>query len=132
TVPGSNYLISLWLDNTTAQIPNEFQVTWNQTVLYDSLNITNPAWTNMQLTVTASTPHDTLQLGFRHDLDYLGLDDVNVTSIAASAPSIIIQPTNETVTLGSNAMFVVTAAGVPTPNYYWWQNGSPITGATNS
>ncbi len=132
TVPGSDYLVSLWLDNPSAGIPNAFQVTWNQTVLYDSLNLTNQAWTNIQLTVTASTPNDILQLAFRHDLDFLGLDDINVTSVAPSRPSIVLQPTNETVTLGSNATFVVTATGVPMPNYYWWQNSAPVTGPTNS
>src|SRR5207249_5383869 len=54
------------------------------------------------------------------------------TSIGPAAPTVIIQPTNQTVTLSSNATLVVVAAGVPMPNYYWSQNGSPIAGGTNS
>ncbi|HWX20906.1 MAG TPA: immunoglobulin domain-containing protein [Candidatus Binatia bacterium] len=132
TIPGSNYLISLWLNNTNGGSPNEFQVTWNQSLLYDATNMPALAWTNIQLTVTASTPNDTLQLGFRQDPNFLGLDDVSVTSIGPAAPSIITQPTNETVTLSSNTAFVVTATGAPMPNYYWWRNGSPIAGGTGS
>src|SRR5439155_1014856 len=133
TVPGSNYLISLWLNNTNGGNPNEFRVAWNQSLLYYATNMTNLAWTNIQVMVTASTTNDTLQLGFRHDPSYLGLDDVSVTSIGPAAPSIITQPTNETVTLGSsNAALVVVATGVPAPNYYWSQNGSPIAGGTNA
>src|SRR5262249_12934760 len=55
TIPGSNYLVSLWLNNTNGGSPNEFRVTWNQSLLYDATNMTNQAWTNIQLTVTAST-----------------------------------------------------------------------------
>jgi hypothetical protein len=55
-----------------------------------------------------------------------------VTSIAPAAPTIIIQPTNVTVTLSSNATFMVVVGGVPMPNYYWSKNGSPIADGTNS
>src|SRR5437867_252386 len=103
TVPGSNYLISLWLNNTNGGSPNEFQVIWNQSLLYRATNMPALAWTNIQLTVAASTSNDTLQLAFQQDPQYLGLDDVSVTSIAPRAPTIITQLTNETVTLTSNA-----------------------------
>jgi hypothetical protein len=133
TIPGSNYLISLWLNNTNGGSPNEFRVSWNDSLLYYATNMTNMAWTNIQLTVTASTTNDTLQLGFRQDPKYLGLDDVSVTSIGAAAPVIITQPTNESVTLGStNVALVVVASGVPMPNYYWSKNGLPIPSGTNS
>jgi hypothetical protein len=133
TIPGSNYLISLWLNNTNGGSPNEFRVSWNQSLLYYATNMTNLAWTNIQVTVTASTTNDTLQLGFRQDPIYFGLDDVSVTTIGAAAPIIIIQPTNQTITLGStNVALVVTATGVPAPNYYWSQNGSPLANGTNS
>src|SRR5437899_2615323 len=77
TVPGSNYLISLWLNNTNGGSPNEFKVTWNQSLLYRATNMPALAWTNIQLTVAASTSNDTLQLAFRQDPQYLGLDDVS-------------------------------------------------------
>src|SRR5215472_15289634 len=38
TIPGSNYLISLWLNNTNGGSPNEFKVTWNQSLLYRATN----------------------------------------------------------------------------------------------
>ena len=132
TIPGSNYLISLWLNNTNGASPNEFKVIWNQALLYRAANMPALAWTNIQLTVTASTSNDTLQLAFQQDPQYLGLDDVSVTSIAPAAPTITTQPTNVTVTLTSNATFRVVAAGVPMPNYYWSKNGSPIAAGTNS
>jgi hypothetical protein len=132
TIPGSNYLISLWLSNANGGSPNEFRVSWNQSLLYYATNMTNLAWTNIQVTVTASTSNDTLQLGFRQDPNYLGLDDVSVTPIGPAAPIIITQPTNETITLSSNAALVVAAIGVPMPNYYWSKNGSPIASGTNS
>jgi len=131
TTPGSNYLISLWLNNTNGGSPNEFRVSWNQFLLYYATNMTNLAWTNIQLSVTAFTTNDTLQLGFRQDPNYLGLDDVSVTPIAAAAPIIITQPTNQAVTLSSNATFVVIATGVPMPKYYWSKNGLPIASGTN-
>jgi hypothetical protein len=55
-----------------------------------------------------------------------------VTSIGPAAPSIITDPTNQTVMLGSNATFVFVATGVPAPIYFWSQIGSPITVGTNS
>src|SRR6516162_8955961 len=81
TIPGSNYLISLWINNTNGGSPNEFQVSWNQSLLYDATNMPAMGWSNIQLKVTASTPNDTLQLGFQQDPYYMGLDDVSVTSI---------------------------------------------------
>src|SRR5438093_12249943 len=133
TIPGSNYLISLWLNNTNGGSPNEFRVSWNQSLLYRATNMPTLRWTNIQVTATASTSNDTLQLGFRQDPQYLGLDDVSVTAIDPAAPTIITQPTNQTVTLGySNAVLVVVATGVPAPNYYWSKNGSPIPTGTNA
>ena len=67
TIPGSNYLISLWLNNTNGASPNEFTVTWNQSLLYRATNMPTLAWTNIQLTVAASTSNDTLRLAFRQD-----------------------------------------------------------------
>jgi len=39
-------------------------------------------------------------------------------------PSIISQPTNQTVVVGSNANFEVTAAGTEPLDYQWWFNGT--------
>ena len=64
TIPGSNYLISLWLNNTNGATPNEFKITWNQSLLYRATNMPSLAWTNIQLTVGASTSNDIFQLAF--------------------------------------------------------------------
>ena len=47
-------------------------------------------------------------------------------------PSITTQPTNQTVLVGSNAIFSVAAAGSPTLTYQWFHGTGSITNATNS
>jgi len=82
TFAGQNYLLSLWLDSpTSGNTPNEFNVTWNGAVIFDQSNIGNIGWTNLQFIVTAASSATTLQLGFRVDPLYLGLDDISVTPI---------------------------------------------------
>jgi sugar lactone lactonase YvrE len=48
-----------------------------------------------------------------------------------SAPRIQTQPQSQTVSMGTNVMFSVTATGVPAPTYQWIKN-APISGATGS
>jgi uncharacterized repeat protein (TIGR03803 family) len=78
TIPGRLYLVSLWLDSPFASTSNEFSVTWNGTVLMDQTNIPAIGWTNIQLLVTATSSTTVLQLGYRNDSTYFGLDDVSV------------------------------------------------------
>ncbi|WP_150107424.1 immunoglobulin domain-containing protein [Pedosphaera parvula] len=47
-------------------------------------------------------------------------------------PSITTQPISQSVTMGSNATFSVTAIGTPAPTFQWWFAGTPIVGATQS
>jgi hypothetical protein len=49
---------------------------------------------------------------------------------SVSPPSIITQPTSETVTVGSSATFSVVASGTAPLSYQWQQNGTAIAGAT--
>jgi hypothetical protein len=51
---------------------------------------------------------------------------------SAGAPSISVQPANQTAALGQSAVFAVTAAGSATLTYQWQENGSVIPGATAS
>lgn len=56
-----------------------------------------------------------------------------VTSAAASLnflPTILTQPTNQTVTAGGPASFYVNATGSPALTYQWRLNGSDLPGAT--
>src|SRR6266436_7940057 len=49
-----------------------------------------------------------------------------------TSPYIIVQPTNETVVVGSTAIFSVTAGGSQSLSYQWNFNGSTIANATSS
>ena len=54
------------------------------------------------------------------------------SAVSAAAPSIVTQPTNQTVAVGQTATFSVTAGGT-TPFTYQWEKGtSPIAGATSA
>jgi hypothetical protein len=83
TFAGQNYLLSLWVDspNRSPNTPNEFSVSWNGNTLFDQVNIGGIGWTNLQFIVTAIGPGTVLQLGFRDDPYYFGLDDINVWPI---------------------------------------------------
>jgi len=47
-------------------------------------------------------------------------------------PSIATQPTNQTVTIGQTATFMVVAAGTAPLSYQWQENGTAISGATSA
>src|SRR5262249_40207809 len=47
-------------------------------------------------------------------------------------PTIVIHPTNRTVTAGTNITFNVAAGGSPTLRYQWQFNGTNIAGATTN
>src|SRR5215472_20439 len=51
---------------------------------------------------------------------------------APVAPTIITQPTNQTVTVGQAATFSVTATGTAPLSYQWRKNGANIAGATSA
>jgi Pro-kumamolisin, activation domain/Viral BACON domain len=85
TVPGQNYLVSLWLDNPSnsrGATPNQFLVQWNGTTLFNQSNIPFISWTNLQFIVAATSTSTVLQFGFEDTPYYLGLDDVNVTPVS--------------------------------------------------
>ncbi len=77
TVSGVSYVISMWLDSPFNSTPNDFQVSWNGSVLLDETNLGDVGWTNFQLAVTATGTNSTLQLGYLTG-SYFGLDDVSV------------------------------------------------------
>jgi subtilase family serine protease len=88
TFAGQNYLLSLWLDNPNnsyGATPNQFLVQWNGTTIFSQTNMPFTTWTNLQFLVTATGPSTVLQLGFRDDPYYLGLDDISATPIPVPA-----------------------------------------------
>jgi hypothetical protein len=52
--------------------------------------------------------------------------------ITTTAPQITTQPANQTVSVGTSAIFSVVAAGSTTLQYQWQKNGTAIAGATGS
>ena len=58
-------------------------------------------------------------------------NDTIRTASLPMAPAITDQPKSQVVTVGSSAIFTVTASGSPTMTYKWQFNGSAITGATS-
>ena len=55
----------------------------------------------------------------------------NAVLTVLAPPSIISQPTNQTVYVGGTASFGVTASGTPPLSYHWSLNQSNLLGATN-
>jgi hypothetical protein len=100
TSPGQKYLLSLWL-NCDGITPNQFQVSWNGSSLFDQTDLPNLGWTNLQFVVAATSASTVLQFGFRDDDSHLGLDEISVTPGPALAMS--INP-NETVALSWASM----------------------------
>jgi hypothetical protein len=54
----------------------------------------------------------------------------SVGSAETGLPTIITQPTDQTVVVGSNVTFTVVAGGLGSLNYQWYFNDSAISGAT--
>src|ERR1035438_2644221 len=53
-------------------------------------------------------------------------------STAPTAPTISVQPTNQSVVAGQTATFSVTAAGTAPLSYQWQKGNTAITGATSA
>ena len=82
TTPGATYLLSLWLNSPNGSTPNEFLVQWNGTTLFDQINIPAIGWTNLLFVVSATGTNSLIQLGFRDDPSFLGLDEVSLQPIS--------------------------------------------------
>ncbi len=64
---------------------------------------------------------------------FIGSYSISVgAGLAAVAPAITSQPSNQTVTIGSPASFTVTASGSPAPTFQWRKSGVDINGATSA
>src|SRR5881397_641476 len=47
-------------------------------------------------------------------------------------PTVLLQPRGQSVSLGANVTFRVTATGTPQPSFQWRWNDTPVEAATNS
>lgn len=78
TTPGGYYLLSCWLATPHTGSPNQFQIEWDDGLVWLQTNMTQTSWTNVQLVLRASRISTPLRFGFRHDPGYFALDDVLV------------------------------------------------------
>jgi PKD repeat protein len=100
TVAGKTYLLSLWLDNPESSVTNEFYVSWNGAIVFDSKNTGSFSFTNLQIFVTAYNASSFLEFGFRNDTNFFGLDDVTLTTaILPAFSNITASPTDGLVPL---------------------------------
>ncbi len=124
TTPGAVYSISFWLHNPTSHTNNEFQVSWNGTILLDMTNLPVSGWTNIQLTVTATAGVSVLQFGYRNDTAYFGLDDISVSaaqplgiaSISLSGANLVL---NGTGGLSNRTYYVLMGTNLTEPLDQW-------------
>jgi hypothetical protein len=89
TDPGASYDLTFWLRNDGG-IPNQFQASWNGSVIAGSVidNVGALAYTQFTFPGLLATGSSTaLQFGFRQDPAFWSFDDVSVdTSAPASVP----------------------------------------------
>jgi uncharacterized repeat protein (TIGR03803 family) len=134
TTPGAVYSISFWFHNPTSHTNNDFQVSWNGNVLLDMTNIPVSAWTNIQLTVTATAGVSVLQFGYRNDTAYFGLDDITVSSvqppgiagISLSGTNLVL---NGTAGLSGRTYFVLMGTNPAEPLNQWVPVATNVPGA---
>jgi hypothetical protein len=100
TIPGQFYLISCWV-NSDGETPSEFLVSWNGGTLFDKVNNTSSGWSQVKLIAPATTSSTVLEIGFRDDPGYIGLDEVVVTPITLPVMQAILQG-NGSLTLAWN------------------------------
>jgi hypothetical protein len=140
TSPGQYYLLSLWLDNpnnSAGATPNQFQVQWNGTTLFNQTNIPFVAWTNLQFIVSATGASTVLQFGVYNTPSYFGLDDISAVPISPPVFRLTQPAPSQT------ANFNITwsaAAGMTYQVQYstnlhqtnWINLGGPVAATTNT
>jgi hypothetical protein len=83
TAPGNEYTISLFMFSFDGATPNEFDVEWNATTLFDQTDIPATAFFQ-ELTFSAlGTGSDTLTISARDDPSFLFLDDISVVKVSS-------------------------------------------------
>jgi hypothetical protein len=133
TLPGQNYLLSLWLRNADGGTPNQFQVQWNGATIFSQANLISAGWTNLQFLVTATSSSTALQIGTRNDPAYFGLDDISLTPLVTVVKSTLRAVNNFQLVLNTTTGLVyqvqyktnLLQAG-------WIKLGNPITATAGS
>jgi Putative Ig domain len=92
TTIGTQYTFS-WYLQSDGETPNEFQASWNGTVIFDQTNLPAFDYTLYSFTETATSTSTPIQFGFQDDPGYLHLDDVSVSSSGGLELPITISPT---------------------------------------
>ena len=87
--------------------------------------------TSQEAAMTATLGLD--ERRFFTDLDFAGLQDIGwQVSPVLVPPSISVQPTNQSIVVGGNVTFSVSASGTTPLSYQWFSNGVSIAAATSS
>jgi len=88
TVPGQNYLLSLWLDNPKSSGTQTFIVRWNTNSpdANELYRLSSPpvlTWTNLVFLVPAAGSNTVLQIAAQNNDNYFGVDDISLTPLPA-------------------------------------------------
>jgi hypothetical protein len=136
TVAAQYYLLSCWLSSLAengSTTPNEFQINWNGTTLFDQTNMGAFGWTNLQFLVAATGSATPLEFAFRDDPAALALDDVTLQAVSAPVFQTVTQ-SGGVVSFAWNALPGLTYQLQYTTNLdaaNWANLGAAITAATN-
>jgi len=139
TAASNSYVVSCWLSSYTdsgTNAPNEFQLQWNGTTLFDKVNMPAFGWTNLFYIQPGIDGESTLQIGFRDDPAGLGLDDIIVQAV----PPAVFQSVYSDYNTGNVYLTWPSVPGLtyqlqytPTLTPPAWANvRSPITATSNT
>jgi FecR-like protein len=97
TTPGKAYIVSFAL-RSDGLFANDFSASWGGQTFFSQVNMPNVGWMPLSFTEVATESSTTLQLGFRDDPGFLGLDDVSVIS----DPPLYFLGTGDSLTWGAS------------------------------
>jgi hypothetical protein len=81
TMPGQQYLVSFWLNNSQTGSVQTFSANWGGT---NFVNLNCPpvfTWSNFQFVATAISTNTLLEFAAENDPNYFGFDDVSVQPV---------------------------------------------------